>query len=61
MVEEQLRPRGIRSARVLDAMRSVPRHLFVPEAQRAAAYGDFPLPIGHDQTLSQPYIVAFMT
>jgi protein-L-isoaspartate(D-aspartate) O-methyltransferase len=61
MVEEQLRPRGIRSARVLDAMRSVPRHLFVPEAQRAAAYGDFPLPIGHDQTISQPYIVAFMT
>ena len=61
MVEEQLRARDITSARVLDAMREVPRHLFVPEAQQAAAYGDYPLPIGHDQTISQPYIVAFMT
>ena len=61
MVEEQLAARDIRSARVLDAMRTVPRHLFVPEAQRAEAYGDHPLPIGHDQTISQPYIVAFMT
>ena len=61
MVEEQLTARDIRSARVLDAMRTVPRHLFVPEAQRAEAYGDHPLPIGHDQTISQPYIVAFMT
>jgi protein-L-isoaspartate(D-aspartate) O-methyltransferase len=61
MVEEQLRGRDIRSARVLDAMRTVPRHLFVPEAQRDEAYGDHPLPIGHSQTISQPYIVAFMT
>jgi protein-L-isoaspartate(D-aspartate) O-methyltransferase len=42
-------------------MRAVPRHLFVPDAQRPEAYGDFPLPIGHGQTISQPYIVAFMT
>ena len=61
MVDEQLRGRDIRSARVLDAMLSVPRHLFVPEPQRAEAYGDWPLPIGHGQTISQPYIVAFMT
>ena len=61
MVDEQLRARDIRDARVLDAMLTVPRHLFVPEAQRAHAYGDFPLPIGHGQTISQPYIVAFMT
>ena len=61
MVEEQLTARDIRSARVLDAMRTVPRHLFVPEAQRDEAYADHPLPIGHDQTISQPYIVAFMT
>lgn len=61
MVDEQLRARGINSARVLDAMLKVPRHLFVPDAQRAQAYGDFPLPIGYGQTISQPYIVAFMT
>ena len=61
MVDEQLRARDIRSPRVLDAMLSAPRHLFVPEAERAAAYGDYPLPIGYDQTISQPYIVAFMT
>ena len=61
MVDEQLRARDIGSARVLDAMLKVPRHVFVPESQRANAYGDFPLPIGHDQTISQPYIVAFMT
>jgi protein-L-isoaspartate(D-aspartate) O-methyltransferase len=61
MVIEQLRGRDIHSPRVLDAMRAVPRHLFVPDAQRAGAYGDFPLPIGHGQTISQPYIVAFMT
>src|SRR5688572_12732631 len=59
MVAEQLRDRDNRSPRVLDAMRTVPRHRFVPEPQRGAAYGDFPLPIGHDQTISQPYIVAF--
>jgi protein-L-isoaspartate(D-aspartate) O-methyltransferase len=61
MVDEQLRARDIRLPRVLDAMRQVPRHLFVPEPQRVDAYGDHPLPIGHGQTISQPYIVAFMT
>jgi protein-L-isoaspartate(D-aspartate) O-methyltransferase len=61
MVDEQLRARDIRDPRVLDAMLAVPRHLFVPEPQRVNAYGDHPLPIGHAQTISQPYIVAFMT
>ncbi len=53
--------RGIRNPRVLDAMNRVPRHEFVPEAVRAQAYADSPLPIGHGQTISQPFIVAFMT
>ena len=61
MVNEQLRKRNIRDERVLEVMSRVPRHLFVPEAHRADAYGDYPLPIGHGQTISQPYIVAFMT
>ncbi len=61
MVEAQLRARDIRSERVLDAMLTVPRHLFVPEGRRADAYSDAPLPIGLGQTISQPYIVAFMT
>lgn len=61
MVDEQLRARDIRSARVLDAMLRVPRHLFVPEPQRTESYSDSPLPIGYAQTISQPYIVAFMT
>jgi protein-L-isoaspartate(D-aspartate) O-methyltransferase len=61
MVDEQLRARDIRSPRVLEAMRKVPRHVFVPESQRGNAYEDGPLPIGHGQTISQPYIVAFMT
>ncbi len=61
MVAEQLRARGVRDARVLAAMAAVPRHAFVPEAQRAAAYGDHALPIGRGQTISQPYIVALMT
>jgi protein-L-isoaspartate(D-aspartate) O-methyltransferase len=61
MVNDQLRKRDIRDERVLDVMSRVPRHLFVPEAHRADAYGDYPLPIGHGQTISQPYIVAFMT
>jgi protein-L-isoaspartate(D-aspartate) O-methyltransferase len=61
MVDEQLRERGIRDARVLEAMARVRRHLFVPPDQRDAAYGDHPLPIGFGQTISQPYIVAFMT
>lgn len=61
MVEEQIVARDIKSPRVLDAMRTVPRHEFVPEAWRAGAYQDTPLPIGHDQTISQPYIVAYMS
>jgi protein-L-isoaspartate(D-aspartate) O-methyltransferase len=61
MVAEQLRQRGISDARVLDVMRNVPRHLFVPESVRPFAYADRPLPIGHGQTISQPFIVAYMT
>ena len=61
MVETQLRARGIRDERVLRAMARVPRHLFVPPQVRSDAYADHPLPIGHGQTISQPYIVAFMT
>jgi protein-L-isoaspartate(D-aspartate) O-methyltransferase len=61
MVREQLEKRGISEADVLAAMRKVPRHLFVPEATRDEAYADRPLPIGNGQTISQPYIVAFMT
>jgi protein-L-isoaspartate(D-aspartate) O-methyltransferase len=61
MIEEQLLPRGIADPRVLKAMRQVPRHLFVEDAMQAHAYGDFPLPIGSGQTISQPYIVALMT
>lgn len=61
MVDEQLAGRDIRDPRVLAAMRKVPRDRFVPESQRAAAYQDRPLPIGYDQTISQPYIVAYMT
>jgi protein-L-isoaspartate(D-aspartate) O-methyltransferase len=61
MVEEQIQRRGVTNERVLDAMRRVPRHEFVPDPFRAAAYQDHPLPIGHDQTISQPYIVAYMT
>ncbi len=61
MVQEQLRPRGITDERVLQAMAEVPRHLFVEDAMRAQAYGDHPLPIGGDQTISQPLVVAAMT
>jgi protein-L-isoaspartate(D-aspartate) O-methyltransferase len=61
MVREQLRSRDITNARVLEAMRRVPRHRFVPLEMQAAAYRDTPLPIGSNQTISQPYIVAFMT
>ena len=61
MVAEQLVSRGISSKAVLDAMRIVPRHLFVPEDIQNVAYSDSPLPIGLAQTISQPYIVAFMT
>jgi protein-L-isoaspartate(D-aspartate) O-methyltransferase len=60
MVDSQLRARGISDSRVLDAMLRVPRHQFVPEAQRARAYEDHPLPIGDGQTISQPYVVALM-
>lgn len=61
MVEEQLIPRGIHDPKTLEAMRRVPRHLFVEDALQNQAYGDFPLPIGRGQTISQPYIVALMT
>ena len=61
MVEDQLVRRGITDARVLAAMRRVPRHLFVDEALRDRAYGDHALPIGEEQTISQPYIVALMS
>lgn len=61
MVSTQIEARGIHDYRVLEAMRKVPRHLFVGEALQDQAYGDFPLPIGEGQTISQPYIVAEMT
>jgi protein-L-isoaspartate(D-aspartate) O-methyltransferase len=61
MVDEQLVARGVTDPRVLAAMRRVPRHRFVQEALRARAYGDHPLPIGEDQTISQPFIVGLMT
>jgi protein-L-isoaspartate(D-aspartate) O-methyltransferase len=61
MVAYQIRARGIENPRVLAAMERVPRHEFVPALLRGLAYSDRPLPIGHDQTISQPYIVAFMT
>jgi protein-L-isoaspartate(D-aspartate) O-methyltransferase len=61
MVETQLAARDITDTRVLDAMRRVPRHRFVPESEQAGAYDDTPLPIGDRQTISQPYIVAYMT
>ncbi len=61
MLADQLRARGIHDSRVLDAIRAVPRHEFVPDDLRADAYNDTPLPIGHEQTISQPFIVAFMT
>jgi len=61
MVQEQIQARGIGNTATLQAMRSTPRHLFVPERYQSMAYGDFPLPIGCGQTISQPYIVALMT
>ena len=61
MVEKQIVARGITDARVLAAMRTVPRHLFVSEALMDQAYSDYPLPIGEQQTISQPFIVAEMT
>jgi protein-L-isoaspartate(D-aspartate) O-methyltransferase len=61
MVRTQISGRGISDAAILKALRKVPRHLFVPEEYRDEAYGDYPLPIGYGQTISQPYIVAYMT
>lgn len=61
MVAEQVEARGISNADVLAAMRRVPRHRLVPDAPAELAYSDRPLPIGHDQTISQPFVVAFMT
>ena len=61
MVARQIQARGIEDKDVLRAMTTVPRHLFVPEKLRRRAYADIPLPIGHGQTISQPYIVAYMT
>jgi protein-L-isoaspartate(D-aspartate) O-methyltransferase len=61
MVQQQIAARGVRDRHVLEAMRKVPRHLFVPPAMQPYAYRDSPLPIGYQQTISQPYIVAFMT
>ena len=61
MVVSQIAARGVRDPKTLAALREVPRHLFVPRDSRAQAYDDHPIPIGHGQTISQPYIVAFMT
>jgi len=61
MVEQQIRARGVRDGAVLEAMRKVPRHRFVPVDLIDDAYADTPLPIGHHQTISQPYIVAYMS
>lgn len=61
MVKEQIKGRGIEDKRLLKVMRNTPRHRFVPQQYRRWAFSDRPLPIGHDQTISQPYIVALMT
>jgi protein-L-isoaspartate(D-aspartate) O-methyltransferase len=61
MVSTQIVSRGITGSATIGAMKKVPRHLFVPVEYENEAYGDFPLPIGHGQTISQPYIVAYMT
>jgi protein-L-isoaspartate(D-aspartate) O-methyltransferase len=61
MINDQIIARGIKDAATIEAMREVPRHLFVPDAQVPFAYKDCPLGIGHGQTISQPYIVAYMT
>lgn len=61
MVQEQIVARGVSDTAVLRAMRAVPRHRFVPDSLRARAYDDRPLPIGEGQTISQPYVVAYMT
>lgn len=61
MINEQIVARGVKNSNVINAMRKVERHLFVPDNMKARAYDDGPLPIGYNQTISQPYIVAFMT
>jgi protein-L-isoaspartate(D-aspartate) O-methyltransferase len=61
MVDTQIIPRGIKDEKVINAMRKIPRHLFLDEALWPQAYEDYPLPIGEKQTISQPYIVALMT
>jgi len=61
MVERQVQGRGVSDSRIVEAMLQVPRHLFVEEALQGQAYSDYPLPIGEKQTISQPFIVAFMT
>ena len=61
MVDNQIRARGIKDQKVLAAMLKVPRHVFVPHFEKTSSYSDGPLPIGHGQTISQPYIVAYMT
>lgn len=61
MVDEQIVARNIKDERVIKAMRHVPRHLFVPEHAAKLSYGDHPVPIGYNQTISQPYVVAYMT
>jgi protein-L-isoaspartate(D-aspartate) O-methyltransferase len=61
MVRDQIEARGIRDPRVVDALRTVPRHEFVPDVERSSAYDDTPLPIGRGQTISQPFMVALMT
>jgi len=61
MVKTQIQDRGITNMAVLDAMRKVPRHLFIPKEYQDQAYNDYPLPIGYGQTISQPFIVAYMT
>lgn len=60
MVENQIAGRGITDAKIVSAFLKVPRHLFVPESERSSAYGDYPLPIGNGQTISQPFVVAEM-
>ncbi len=61
MVRDHIMARGVTDSRVIQALQNVPRHVFVPDAEREQAYEDHPLPIGFEQTISQPYIVAFMT
>ena len=61
MVDEQISSRGVLDKNVLAAFRKVPREKFIPENMHSQAYNDYPLPIGHNQTISQPYIVALMT